>query len=84
MMRVTAAARSGMALGSFARNTSLTVRVGTFDTILTGSPSRILPLFRMLSAAVMGRLSAWWQERTALVMSDEWMNEYRWSSRDRS
>ena len=62
----------------------MTVRVGTFDTILTGSPSRILPLFRMLSAAVMGRLSAWWQERTALVMSDEWMNEYRWSSRDRS
>jgi hypothetical protein len=62
----------------------MTVRVGTFDTILTGSPSRILPLFRMLSAAVIGRLSAWWKERTALVMSDEWMNEYRWSSRDRS
>ena len=62
----------------------MTVRVGTFDTIFTGSPSRILPLFRMLSTAVMGRLSAWWQERTALVMSDEWMHEYRWSSRDRS
>jgi hypothetical protein len=62
----------------------MTVRVGTFDTILTGSPSRILPVFRMLSAAVMGRLSAWWQERSALVMSDEWMHEYRWSSRDRS
>ena len=29
----------------------MTVRVDTLDAILTGSPSRVLPLVRMLSAA---------------------------------
>jgi hypothetical protein len=62
----------------------MTVRVDTLDAILTGSPSRILPTLRTLSAGVFARLSKWWEERSALVMSDEWIHEYRWSSRDRS
>ena len=61
----------------------MTVRVDTLDAILTGSPSRVLPILRTLSAGAVERLSAWWQERSALVMSDEWIHEYRWSSRDR-
>jgi hypothetical protein len=61
----------------------MTVRVDTLDAILTGSPSRVVPILRQLSSGVITRLSAWWQERSALVMSDEWMHEYRWSSRDR-
>jgi hypothetical protein len=60
------------------------VRVDTFDAILTGSPSRVLPTVRTLSARVRTRLSTWWKERSALVMSAEWMHEYRWHSRDRA
>ena len=62
----------------------MTVRVDTLDAILTGSPSRVLPTVRSLSASVRLRLSTWWKERSALVMSDEWMQEYRWHSRDRA
>jgi hypothetical protein len=62
----------------------MTVRVDTLDAILTGSsPSRVVPVLRSLATAALKRLSDWWQERSALVMSDEWMQEYRWSSRDR-
>jgi hypothetical protein len=61
----------------------MTVRVDTLDAILTGSPSRVAPVLRSLSTAVLKRLSDWWEQRSALVMSDEWMQEYRWSSRDR-
>jgi hypothetical protein len=61
----------------------MTVRVDTLDTILTGSPSRVLPLLRTLSAKALDRLTTWWEERSVMVMSDEWMQEYRWSSRDR-
>ena len=61
----------------------MTVRVDTLDAILTGSPSRLLPALRTISASILGHLTAWWQERSTMVMSDEWMAEYRWSSRDR-
>ena len=61
----------------------MTVRVDTLDAILTGSPSRVLPLLRTLSAKALDRLTEWWEERSVMVMSDEWMHEYRWSSRDR-
>jgi hypothetical protein len=61
----------------------MTVRVDTLDTVLTGSSSRILPALRTLSAAAVVRLSEWWQRRSALVMSDEWMQEYRRSNRGR-
>jgi hypothetical protein len=62
----------------------MTVRIDTLDAILTGSPSRVLPTLRSLSTRVRTRLSNWWKERSALVMSDEWMHEYRWRSRDRA
>jgi hypothetical protein len=61
----------------------MTVRVDTLDAVLTGSSSRIIPALRTLSTAAVTRLSEWWQQRSALVMSDEWLNEYRWSNRDR-
>ena len=60
----------------------MTVRVDTLEAILTGSPSRLLPALRSLSAAS-ERLATWWQRRSTLAMSDEWLNEYRWSNRDR-
>jgi hypothetical protein len=61
----------------------MTVRVDTLEAVLIGSSSRILPTLRSLSTAASERLATWWQQRSALVMSDEWMQEYRWSSRDR-
>ena len=60
----------------------MTVRVDTLDAILTGSSSRALPALRRLTEAASTRLREWWQRRSAMVMSDEWMHEYRWSSRD--
>ena len=60
----------------------MTVRVDTLDAILTGSPSRVIPALRTLSSAALERVAEWWQQRSALVMSDEWMQEYRWSRRD--
>ena len=61
----------------------MTVRVDTLEAILTGSSSRVLPTLRSLSAAASERLATWWQQRSTLVMSDEWLSEYRWSDRDR-
>jgi len=60
----------------------MTVRVETLDA-LVGSSSRLLPTLRTLSIAA-AMLATWWRKRSSTqVMSDEWMNEYRWSSRGR-
>jgi hypothetical protein len=63
----------------------MTARVDTLDTMV-GSSSRLLPTLRTLSpaATTLAKLTTWWRgRRSTLVMSDEWMKEYRWSSRDR-
>jgi hypothetical protein len=60
----------------------MTVRVDTLDA-LVGSPSRLVPVLRTLSEAAMKRVMDWWEHRSALVMSDEWMQEFRRSNRDR-
>jgi len=60
----------------------MTVRVDTLDALLTGSSSRALPWVRSLSAAALHRLAEWWNRRSALIMSDEWLQEYRWRERD--
>jgi hypothetical protein len=60
----------------------MTVRVDTLDALISGSSSRAIPFFRSISAAVIERLASWRQQRSALVMSSEWLQEYRWSSRD--
>jgi hypothetical protein len=61
----------------------MTVRVDTLDALLTGSSSRAVPFVRSLSTTVLERVATWWwQRRTTLVMSEEWLNEHRWSSRD--
>jgi len=59
----------------------MTVRVESLDAL--GSSSRLLPTLRTLSTAATALLTSWWHRRSVLVMSDEWMKEYRWSSRDR-
>jgi hypothetical protein len=61
----------------------MTLRVDTLDAILTGSSSRALPALRRLTEAASIRLMEWWHQRSAMVMSDEWMHEYRLSNRDR-
>ena len=61
----------------------MTVRVDTLDAILTGSSSRVVPALRRLSDAAALRLTEWWRQRSAMVMSNEWMHEYRLSNRDR-
>jgi len=60
----------------------MTVRVDTLDALISGSPSRAIPFIRSVSAAVLDRLGAWRQQRSTLVMSDEWLQEHRWFSRD--
>jgi hypothetical protein len=50
--------------------------------LITGSSSRAIPFLRSLSTAFLDRIAEWRQQRSALVMSDEWLQEYRWSSRD--
>jgi hypothetical protein len=60
----------------------MTVRVDTLDALITGSSSRAIPFYRSLSTALLDRIADWRQRRSALVMSDEWLQEYRWSSRD--
>jgi len=60
----------------------MTVRVEALDA-LVGSSNRVLPTLRTLSVIVASRrLAAWWRQPAALVMSDEWMQEYGWRSRD--
>jgi hypothetical protein len=60
----------------------MTVRVDTLDALVSGSSSRAIPFVRSLSAALLDRLASWRQQRSALVMSNEWLQEYRWSDRD--
>jgi hypothetical protein len=60
----------------------MTVRVDTLDALITGSSSRAIPFIRSLSSALLDRLAQWRQQRSALVMSDEWLQEFRWSDRD--
>jgi hypothetical protein len=60
----------------------MTVRVDTLDALVSGSSSRAIPFVRSLSAALLDRLASWRQRRSALVMSDEWLQEYRWFDRD--
>jgi hypothetical protein len=59
----------------------MTVRVDTLDALISGSSSRTLPFLRSF-AAVLDRLISWRRRRETLVMSDEWLQEYRWSERD--
>jgi hypothetical protein len=61
----------------------MTVRVETLDALISSSTGRTVPLLRsLLSMAVFDRVAAWWQQRGALVMSDEWLQELRTSHRD--
>ena len=60
----------------------MTVRVDTLDALISGSSSRAIPYVRSLSAALLDRLASWRKRRSALVMSDEWLQEYRWFDRD--
>jgi hypothetical protein len=61
----------------------MTVRVDMLEAILTTPPSRTVPVLRSLSTAVLERLDAWWQQRSEMVMSDEWLQQHRWSHYDR-
>jgi len=61
---------------------NMTVRVETLDALISGSSSRAVPFLRSISAALLDRLASWRQPRSGLVMSDEWLQEYRWSNRD--
>ena len=49
---------------------------------MSGSSSRVVPLLRALSSTVLDRLAEWRKQRETLVMSQEWLAEHRWSSRD--
>jgi hypothetical protein len=61
----------------------MTVRVDTLDALLAaGSPSRVAPTIRLMTAAATDRLLNWWQQRSALSMSSDWMHEYKVSRRD--
>jgi hypothetical protein len=60
----------------------MTVRVDTLDALISGSSSRAVPFLRSLSTVALERLAGWWQQRSVLMMSDEWLQEYRWSNRD--
>jgi hypothetical protein len=70
-----------MPLGWLACDT-MTVRVETLDALISGSSSRAVPILRSLSTVVLEHLAGWWQQRSTLMMSDEWLQEYRWSNRD--
>jgi hypothetical protein len=60
----------------------MTARVDTLDALISDSSSRAIPFVRSLSAALLDRLASWRQRRTAIVMSDEWLQEYRCFNRD--
>jgi hypothetical protein len=61
----------------------MTARVETLNARV-GSPGWLVPALFLLSAGAVSRVFQWWQQRSStLVMSAEWMHEYRgW--RDRS
>jgi hypothetical protein len=60
----------------------MTVRVQTLDALISDSSSRTIPFIRSLSASILERLTGWRRQRSALVMSDEWLQEFRWFDRD--
>jgi hypothetical protein len=60
----------------------MTVRVDTLDALISGSSGRVVPFLRSISAAILGRLAFWRQQRSSLVMSDEWLQEFRSANRD--
>jgi hypothetical protein len=60
----------------------MTVRVDSIDALIAGSSGRAVPFVRTLSTAILDRLASWRLRRTTLVMSDQWLQEYRWSERD--
>jgi len=73
---------SGTALGNPNLQHNMTVRVDTLDALISGSSSRAIPFLHSIGSALLERLNSWRQRRSALVMSDEWLQEYRWSNRD--
>ena len=61
----------------------MTVRVDTINARVN-SQSWLVPTLFLFSSTATSRLMQWWQRRTStLVMSDEWLHEFR-SQRDRS
>jgi hypothetical protein len=61
----------------------MTVRVDTINTRVN-SQSWLVPALFLFSSTATSRLMQWWQRRSStLVMSDEWLHEFR-SQRDRS
>jgi hypothetical protein len=59
----------------------MTARVEALNT-LVGPSSRRLPALLTLPAAATAKLTTWWRGRqSSLMMSDEWLKDYRWSSR---
>jgi len=60
----------------------MTVRVETLNARVS-SQSWLLPALFLFSSSAASRLMQWWQMRSStLVMSDEWLHEFR-SQRDR-
>jgi len=60
----------------------MTARVDTLDTRVS-SQSWLVPGLFLFSSTTTSRLLQWWQRRSStLVMSDEWLHEFR-SQRDR-
>jgi len=60
----------------------MTVRLETLDARV-GSQGWLTPALFRISSTATGRLLEWWQRRSStLVMSEEWLNEFR-CSRDR-
>jgi hypothetical protein len=61
----------------------MTVRVETLDARVAPQSWLSPALFRLSSTAT-SRLLEWWRRRsTTLVMSDEWMHEFRcWRDRE--
>jgi hypothetical protein len=60
----------------------MTVRVDTLDALIAGSSSRGILFIRSLSTVVLSRLAPWRRRRPALVMSADWLHEYRAANRD--
>jgi hypothetical protein len=59
----------------------MTVRVDTLDVPFR-SLSWLVPRLRTLPFTATARLSRWWEDRSsALVMSDQWMHEFRSTER---
>jgi hypothetical protein len=60
----------------------MTVRVDMLEAILTTPQSRTVGVLRSFSTTVLDRFTAWWHQRAEMVMSDHWLQEYRWSDRN--